>query len=126
MVKPIKIALATLPLTLFIACAPTEQQSFSGAKNLMSGSDKDMAFCRDFRLTKEEAAQLLNQSRVITTKEMHDHHEYLPCYVKGTVNYDGKTCDFTIRAGGTTELVCQNGKNYVLVCDDCNDLLGGF
>lgn len=124
MVKPIDVILAALAIIFTcIGCTATDHSRFSNAKVLELGSEEDSALCHDFRLTEDQSVQLLNQSKLITAKEMHDHYSYLPCYVKGSVTYNSRECEFTIRAGGTAELICDDDKSYILACDDCNDLL---
>lgn len=119
----IAVIAATALTATFIGCAATDNLRFSSAKNLEVGGDEDMALCRDFQLTENQSVQFLNQSSAISAREIHDHYNYLPCYVKGTVINEGQECDFTIRAGGTAELVCDGGESYILACDDCEGLL---
>lgn len=124
MVKSLTAVIAATALTLMcIGCATTGHLRFSSARDLEVGSDEDMALCRDFQLTEEQSVQFLNQSSVVTAREVHDHYNYLPCYVKGIVINDEQECDFTIRAGGTAELMCDGGESYILACDDCEGRL---
>ncbi len=91
-----------------------------------TGSDEQPGLCANFRLTNEQVTQLLNRAKPITPKQMHDHYNYLPCYVRGTVMRSGEgamSCDFTVRAGGTAELVCDDGQAYIYACDTCEALI---
>lgn len=92
---------------------------------LKTGVDTEKAFCKDFSLTREQVREFFNKSRVIDINEFHDNYEYLPCYVKGSLTRSGVKCTFTIRAGGTVELLCGKDEGLLLVCDKCDHLLGG-
>lgn len=107
-------------------CTLSGSQQFHSASVHNMGSDESSSLCANFRLTNDQATQLLNRAKPISPQQFHDHYDYLPCYVKGTVIWSGEgtmSCDYTIRAGGTAELVCDNGQGYIYACDTCEALL---
>ena len=90
---------------------------------LEKGADSSIAFCKDFSLTSKQAIDFFKRSREVEINEFHNNYEYLPCYVKGTLNKNNKECKFTIRAGGTAELTCNDKTGYLYVCDSCDHIL---
>src|SRR5690606_16921292 len=107
-------------------CTLNGSKQFHSASVHSVGSDEPSSLCANFSLTNDQATQLLNRAKPITPQQLHDHYNYLPCYVKGTVIRSGEgtmSCDYTIRAGGTAELVCDDGQGYIYACDTCEVLL---
>lgn len=98
------------------------QLIFSNIKVTAKGTEQKGSLCDKFTLTNEQAAVFLKKSRLIDIKALHDKYDYLPCYVKGTSTLKKKQCNWEIRAGGTAEISC-NSNNYIMACDDCDDLL---
>jgi len=89
-----------------------------------TGADSPNEFCNKFSLTTDQALEFFNKSRDVKVKEFHDNYEYLPCYVEGSLTKGNKKCKFTIRAGGTAELSCNDDIGHLLICDSCDHLLG--
>lgn len=109
-------------------CALNGSKDFHRASVHSAGSDELTSLCVTFRLTDDQTQQFLNRAKPITAQQLHDHYNYLPCYVKGTVMWTDEravSCDFTIRAGGTAELVCDDGEGYIFACETCDELLTG-
>lgn len=111
-------------LLLFLHGCSFQKSDISNIHVLNIASDSADAFCTDFSLTNSEAYNFIVKSREVDVDEFHNNYEYLPCYVKGTLNRGNTICDFTIRAGGTVELTCSNETGFLYVCDSCNHLLG--
>lgn len=111
-------------LLLFLHGCSSIKPEISDINILDTGSDSVGSFCSDFSLTNSKAYELIGKSRKVEVNEFHNNYEYLPCYVKGTLNKGNSSCNFTIRAGGTVELSCDDKAGYLYVCDTCDSLLG--
>lgn len=83
----------------------------------------DMTTCRpsDVPLNHSRARKFFQRGRVVDSRTIHDHYDWAPCYVEGTLRYQGKGCNWNIRAGATARVWCGDNEWYV-VCDDCEDL----
>jgi hypothetical protein len=107
------------------ACAHTP--SFTNAKTTGHGSDQANSLCEKFNLTDNEVLAFFKKSEEVVGIAIHYEYDYLPCYVKGTISVDhdktSKKCEFTIRAGGTSELACPNEEAKFYACKKCDDLL---
>lgn len=126
MVSRTKLMMLVVVVATVTACASTEKRSFDNVRLTGFGSDRPDSLCENFRLTQAQAGQFLNRVRPINARQMHDHYNYLPCFVKGTVTRIGQSheiCDLIIRAGGTVELSCEGGQTYLYACDTCDELL---
>lgn len=125
MVNP-KGFMALLALAAGVAGCASSKVHFHDAAVTSIGSDQPTPLCVDFSLSDEQALQFLRSSEAITAQQMHDNYNYLPCYVRGrVVRAEGskQSCDFTIRAGGTAELNCEDGQGYIYACETCEELL---
>jgi len=117
-----RIIYITALLLLLHSCAPLKSD-VSNIQVLDIGSDSASSFCRKFTLTNSQVFEFFKKSKEVEINEFHSNYEYLPCYVKGTLNKGNNKCNFTIRAGGTIELTCDNKLGYLYVCDSCDNLL---
>lgn len=88
------------------------------------GSD-DIESCRpsDVDLSNHEAKEFFLRARQVEYGVIHDHYNYAPCYIEGTLKYRSSICEWEIRAGATGHIEC-GGKTKYFVCDTCEDLLG--
>ena len=86
------------------------------------GSD-DMGSCKpaDVDLNNDEAKNFFLRARNVEYKIIHDHYNFAPCYIEGTLIMEGKVCEWQIRAGATGHIQCGN-KTEHYVCDSCGDL----
>ncbi|WP_226661796.1 hypothetical protein [Microbulbifer aggregans] len=87
----------------------------------VSGSKTDNhknEFCSDFTISQEAAEEFFRKSELTSLKQLHDEHNYLPCYSYGTASVGSKSCSWEIRAGNTAELKCGDIVKYY-ACDDC-------
>jgi len=75
----------------------------------------------DVELSHKQAHEFFKRSKVVTSNTLHDHYEYAPCYIEGTLKYQSKPCDWKIRAGATGSVTCGD-KTWYFACDDCDDL----
>jgi hypothetical protein len=111
-------------LLLFLHGCSFQKADISDIKISDISSDSVGSFCSDFSLTNSQVLELIEKSREVEINEFHNNYEYLPCYVKGTLNKGNSKCKFTIRAGGTVEISCNDKSGYLYVCDSCDSLLG--
>ena len=79
--------------------------------------------CRpsDVPLGNAEAAEFFRRAKLVDGRTLHDHYNYAPCYVEGTLKYQSTSCDWRIRAGATGEIRCGE-QERLFACDSCDDL----
>lgn len=85
-------------------------------------------FCADFELTQTQTEAFFNRGKEIDAVTMHDKYDWLNCFVEGKLNNKAlgfANCTYSIQAGGTANIVCEEGKAYLWACDSCDDLLRG-
>jgi len=75
----------------------------------------------DVDLTKVEAIQFFRQARQVDYKILHDHYNFAPCGIEGTLRYQQQSCDWKINAGATGQIRCADTVRY-FACDDCEQL----
>ena len=106
------------------ACARTEPQSGQIADVYVEdfGSD-DIKTCRpsDVDLSNQQAKGFFLRARQVEHKAIHDHYNYAPCYIEGTLKQNAQACEWQIRAGATGHIKC-NGVVKYYACDACEDL----
>jgi len=86
------------------------------------GSD-DIESCRpsDVDLSNYKAKEYFLRARQVEYRVIHDHYNYAPCYIEGTLKNGSIICDWEIRAGATGHIKCGGDIKY-FVCDTCDDL----
>jgi hypothetical protein len=86
------------------------------------GSD-DIESCRpsDVDLSHHEAKEYFLRARQVEYRVIHDHYDFAPCYIEGTLKYRSSLCEWEIRAGATGHIKC-GGETKYFVCDTCEDL----
>jgi len=86
------------------------------------GSD-DIESCRpsDVDLNHHEAKEYFLRARQVEYRVIHEHYDYAPCYIEGTLKYRSSICEWEIRAGATGYIKCGEETKY-FVCDTCEDL----
>lgn len=84
---------------------------------------EDMEHCRpsDVDLSHSQAKDFFTRAKLVNRRILHDHYNYAPCYIEGTLKYKSKPCDWEIRAGATGHITCGQVTEYY-ACDDCDDL----
>lgn len=70
-----------------------------------------------------DAADYFRRAKVVDAKTLHDHYEHAPCAALGVLQYGGQTCRWRITAAWTGTVLC-GGREWILACDDCQDLAG--
>ncbi len=85
---------------------------------------ENIQYCRpsDVDLSHKEAKEFFLRAKKVEHKVIHDHYDYAPCYIEGTLKYKSTICEWEIRAGATGHITCDKGTQY-FVCDTCADLL---
>lgn len=117
------ILLMALGLVGCAARTPSKPAAeFSSIHIQQVGTDQNGEFCKDFTLTNEQVGQYFRQAQRVTFKQLHDQYDYLPCFVKGTLQRQDHACEFSIRAGATAELTCSNDQQFFYACTTCNNL----
>jgi len=120
------VKVATFFLSLCLAgCtsanAINSNPSLSDIRVKEVGADAESEFCRDFKLSDAQVKSYFERAEEISFKQQHDEFDYLPCYVKGTLQRQGEQCEFIIRAGTTAEVVCKNNLQIFYGCNTCDD-----
>lgn len=84
---------------------------------------EDIEHCRpsDVDLSHSGAREFFLRAREVNYEVIHDHYNYAPCYIEGTLKYKSMNCEWEIRAGATGQIKCNRNTNY-FVCDTCEDL----
>ena len=79
--------------------------------------------CRpsDVDLSHNDVHIFFLRAKIISLKTMHDHYNYAPCYIEGTLVYHSVFCEWEIRAGSTGRIKCKRDEWY-FACDACDDL----
>ncbi|MCP4456574.1 MAG: hypothetical protein GY816_00885 [Cytophagales bacterium] len=111
------------PIVLLIFSCAANNKGITNIDVKETGTESGGEFCNKFSLSNLQATELIKASREVEINEFHNNYEYLPCFVKGSLNMGVKECNFTIRAGGTVEITCTDNTGYIFVCDSCEHLL---
>lgn len=121
----VKIAALSLSLILW-GCSKIDSidapTAISNIQVTDVGSDGDAQFCREFKLKDAEVASYFEKAEEVSFKRFHDELDYLPCFVKGTLQRQGYECEFIIRAGGTAEVFCSGNQQVFYGCTSCDGL----
>ncbi len=85
--------------------------------------------CRDFRLNRRQAVDLLRRARPLTATEFDHSADWAPCTVFGAAKVDGANVDWEISASGVAKAWRSSHPNetYYFNCEDeCQVAVGGF
>lgn len=115
-------AIALAVIAMLAASCATRDAAFTNIYVADFHSDEP-ARCRtsDVPQNHGKAQAFFSRARQVDYKTLHDNYELAPCYVEGTLNRQGKSCDWQIRAGATGSVQCGEQKLY-FACDSCDDL----
>ena len=75
----------------------------------------------DVDLTHRQAKEFFTRAKRVDRRTLHDHYNYAPCYIEGTLKYKKEPCNWEIRAGATGSIACGNATEY-FDCVTCGDL----
>lgn len=83
---------------------------------LESGDDdgRDAAICHGFSMTEAEVRAFLTRAAVLKPPEEHDHFDYFPCFVRGTLLTEAGVLDWRIQAGGLATMTLPDGSTVRL------------
>lgn len=86
-------------------------------------SSDDIESCRpsDVGLSHSEAKDFFIKAKQLEYTSIHDHYEFAPCFIEGTLKYDSMVCEWEIRASATGQIKCDKNV-YYFACDTCDDL----
>ncbi|WP_200904652.1 hypothetical protein [Pseudomonas trivialis] len=82
--------------------------------------------CRpsDVALDEQKVVSFFKRAVPIDGRTLHDEYDWAPCYLEGTLSYQGKSCMWRVRAGATAQISCAATEQY-FGCKDCADLFEG-
>jgi hypothetical protein len=83
----------------------------------------EMDHCRpsDVPLGNARAAEFFRRAKLVDARTLHDHYDYAPCFVEGTLKYRSAPCEWRIRTAATGSIRCGE-QERLFACDDCDDL----
>lgn len=97
----------------------TEKTAFNVTDIVAVGTDGVSGeFCAKFSLTEDEAQYFFDNATQVSERDMHDHYSFLPCFVKGDGYLNNKKCEWEIRAGGTSNIMCED-QSVIMACEEC-------
>jgi hypothetical protein len=108
----------------FASCAAPKLEPRDISELSIARFDSDnIETCRpaDVDLDVHEAIEYFSRAKQVDIRVIHDQYNYAPCYIEGSLKYNGEDCDWQIRAGTTGHIRCYKKVKY-FVCDTCNDL----
>jgi len=120
----IKLFIILIPAFLAASCDKT-----SAPTNLISEvyvedfASDDIEHCRpsDVDLSNQQVNDYFNRAKQVEYSVIHDHYNFAPCYIEGTLKFNNKICEWQIRAGATGYIKCGEDTQYY-ACDTCDDL----
>lgn len=118
-------SLGLLTSVVLVSCASAPSQPIQISEVYVADfKSDDIKTCRpsDVNLNHERARAFFLRAREVDSKTLHDHYDWAPCYVEGTLKLGAQRCDWQIRAGATGQIDCGKEERY-FVCDSCDDLL---
>lgn len=120
----IKSVLLFLAVSIMTACGSFDENPNNLTDVYVADfQSDDMTLCKpsDVDLTHAQASEFFGRAKIVTSKELHDHYNYAPCYIEGTLKKGSQACEFHIRAGATGQIQCGSTVEY-FACDDCQAL----
>ena len=121
-----RILMTTMVFSLLSAC--------SGVSQAFSTADIHSIYIADFvsdapqqckptdvDLNTAQIKQFFQQAAEVEHKTLHDHYNYAPCAIEGTLTYKQQNCNWQIRASATGYIQCASTYRY-FACDNCDNL----
>jgi hypothetical protein len=108
----------------FSSCAAPKFEPFDISElNIARFGSDSIETCRpaDVDLDVHEVREYFSRAKQVDIRIIHDQYNYAPCYIEGSLKYNGEDCDWQIRAGTTGHIRCYKKIKY-FVCDTCDDL----
>lgn len=75
----------------------------------------------DVDLSNNDVKQFFQLAREVEHKVLHDHYNYAPCAIEGTLKLQQQSCSWQVRAGATGHIKCAEQYHY-FACDNCAEL----
>ncbi|GAA0545575.1 hypothetical protein GCM10009098_11410 [Rheinheimera aquimaris] len=75
----------------------------------------------DVDLSNIQVKQFFQQAAEVEHKTLHDHYNYAPCAIEGTLTYQQQSCNWQVRAGATGYVQCAGEYRY-FACDNCEQM----
>ncbi|SNY49192.1 hypothetical protein SAMN06297280_1284 [Arsukibacterium tuosuense] len=75
----------------------------------------------DVDLSNNDVTQFFQLAREVEHKVLHDHYNYAPCAIEGTLKLQQQSCSWQVRAGATGYIKCAEQYRY-FACDNCAEL----
>lgn len=69
-----------------------------------------------------DAFEFFKRAKPLDYKTMNDNYPVSPCYLMGTLNYRGASCDWKIFASATGAIDCAGQDTRYFACDTCKDM----
>jgi hypothetical protein len=88
------------------------------------GTDRNepsASICQRFDLSQAEATRFLQRALIVTRYELHDSYNFLPCFVRGTAEFNGRPASWEIRAGGTGTITFWSEFTFLVVDETQRD-----
>ena len=112
----------SLGLWCLLAGCSQPYQDINGISITRFKSDEpDRCRPSDVPLAERQVASFFKLAERIDGRTLHDDYDWAPCYLEGTLKYQGKVCTWRVRAGATGEIECPATEQY-FGCKDCGDL----
>jgi hypothetical protein len=107
------------------ACASSGQFAKTRISNIyvadFKSDDQSLCDAMDVPIEHAEAVAFFKRATVIDYKSYDDNYPYALCRVVGTLQYDGKPCNWEITPVATGVVTC-NGHETYFACENCKDL----
>ncbi len=78
------------------------------------GDEIQNQICKDFRVNQMQVRRMFSSYKLVSTKEIHDNYDWLPCYIKGTIKVKAKSFSFSARAGHLLHTDYPDGVSKIL------------
>ncbi len=92
-------------------------------------ADSTADVCRDFRLNRRQAVDLLRRARPMTATEFDHSADWAPCIVFGVAKVDSASIEWEISASGVAKawLASRPKETFYFNCEsECQGAVGGF
>lgn len=107
------------------ACVSNSQFGRDRIQNIyvadFESDDYSMCNTSDVPIEHAEAVTFFKRAEVVDYRSFDNNYPYAPCRVVGTLQYDGKPCNWQISAASTGIVTC-NGRETYFACENCKDL----
>ncbi|WP_052750183.1 hypothetical protein [Arsukibacterium sp. MJ3] len=121
----IRFCLGNVLVFMLMACSKTAELTTADISELyiadFVSSAPNQCGPEDVDLNNSEVLQFFQLARVVEHKTLHDHYNYAPCAIEGTLKSQQQSCSWQVRAGATGYIKCAEQYRYY-ACDNCDAL----